>query len=218
MFPLPIHIYFEIGAMITAILFHRSLRATVLRWFIPFLIFIVLVELTGRYMAYIMHQPNAWLYNFSVPVEYLFYAIIFYYHYRNRFNRIAALVFITFFSLFVLIQNFFISGIANFNLHFLNIGTFSMVFFSLLYFFEFYNSPEAKHPLKEPMFWITSGVLLFNAGEFSYNLFSKYLVENDFDKTLEIFRNINNRLILILYSTIIISFLCTKATATSRKA
>lgn len=217
MFPLPMHIYFEIGAMITAILYHRSLRTSVLRWFIPFLIFIVLVELTGRYMAYILHQPNAWLYNFSVPIEYLFYSTMFYYHFHNRFSRFMALTFIGCFSLFVLVQNLFLSGIASFNLHFLNIGTFAMVFFSILYFFEFYNSSGEKHPLREPMFWITSGVLLFNAGEFSYNLFSEYLVENDFDKTLKIFRDINNRLILILYSTIIISFLCMRVTGTSRK-
>ena len=38
-----------------------------------FLAFILLVELTGSYLARIKFANNTWLYNFSIPLEYSFY-------------------------------------------------------------------------------------------------------------------------------------------------
>src|SRR5688500_16270722 len=97
MFPLPIHIYFEIAALATSIIFWYKLRHTKLSWLLPFLIFIVVVELTGRYIRKELHQPNAWLYNISVPIEFLFYGFIFYLHYyKKSFKQTAKLFLILF--------------------------------------------------------------------------------------------------------------------------
>ena len=211
MFPVPLHIYFEIAALVSSILFWRNLSHTRLRLFLPFLAFIVLAELTGRYLSKELRQPNAWLYNFVVPLEYLFYSIMFYLHYKRKTNLFLAKFFLILFPIYVLIS-LIIKGVYYFDTGFLLIGSFMMMILSLLYFFEIYSQSSDIPIWKTPMFWITVGILLFNAGEFSYNLLSKFFISNKMDMSLKTFRSINNKLILILYSSFIIAFICQKIT------
>jgi len=210
--------YFEMAALATSLLCITSLKETRLRWFIPFLAFIVLVELTGHYLTYVLGQPNAWLYNLSVPVEYLFYSGIYLLHYSSRVNRVIAKGFLALFTLFAIISIVFITGLQTFNSNFLLVGSFFMIIFCLSYLFELYNNVEEGFIWQNPMFWVTVGVFLFNAGEFSYNLLSKYFIDKEVDPTLDLFRSINNRLILVLYSSFIVAFLCQKITGTYKKA
>ena len=210
MFPLSIQIYFEIAALITSIVFWYKLRYTKLSWLLLFLIFIVAIELTGRYLRTELRQPNAWLYNISVPVEFLFYGFIFYLHYnRNSFIQLAKF-FLILFAVFALCNILFIQGFQKFNTNILKVGSFSMIILACLYFTELLSRNERINLLREPMFWLTTGVFLFNTGEFLYSLFSDYLIKNHLDKTRKIFSSINNKLIWVLYTCIVISIICTR--------
>ena len=217
MFPIPVHIYFEFAALLVSLLIWRSLKNSRLRWFLPFLLLIVATEISGRFLYKELKQPNAWLYNLVVPVEYLFYATIFVLYYTKRINQIIAKLFLISFTIYVFISLLFTNGIYTFNENFLLVGSFSMVLFCLLFLFEQYNNLEEKSIWQIPMFWVTLGIFLFNAGEFSYNFLSRYLIGNDMDPSLKFFRSINNKLILVLYSSFIIAFVCQKITGTSRK-
>jgi hypothetical protein len=217
MLPLPLHIYFEIGALLISIFCWRSLGNSRLKWFLPFLIFIVLVELTGRYFSRELKQPNAWLYNLSIPIEYLFYCLLFLSYYKQVVNRIVAKSFLFLFTLFAIVNFVFMEGFTKFNIYFLVFGSFFMVAFSILFLFELYNDIEQTPIWKIPMFWITVGILLFNAGEFSYNLLSKYFIAYNIDSTLKLFRLINHKLILLLYSSFIAAFICQKITVEYRR-
>ena len=75
---LPLFYYFEILAFITSAVFLFKANNRSLRWFPFFLFFIVAVEFTAMYIRQVLHQPNVWLYNFSIPVEYLFFGLIFF--------------------------------------------------------------------------------------------------------------------------------------------
>ena len=183
---------------------------TKLCWLLPFLIFIVGVELFGRYLRKELHQPNAWLYNISVPVEFIFYGILFYLHYtRKLFLQIAA-GFLILFSLFAISNIFFIQGFNNFNTNILKIGSFGMIVLCCMYFTELLSKNTQISLIKEPMFWLAAGVFLFNTGEFFYSLFVDYFARHNLDKTRKIFSSINNKLIWVLYTCIAISIICTK--------
>jgi hypothetical protein len=208
MFPLPIHIYFEIAAFLTALVLWKKLEKRSLRWFVPFLFFIVAVEFTGRYLRKELHQPNVWLYNISIPVEFLFYAFIFYRSYTVPSFRILSLLFIALFSFYTIINLLFINDISVLNSIPIAIGSFSMVIFSLLCFYDIYLNNHSASVLKQSIFWIAAGVLLFNAGEFAFHLFFPYLEASGNDDAVAVFSNINHKLILILYSCLIIAFLC----------
>lgn len=210
MFPLPIHIYFEIAALLASLIFWYKLKQITLCWLLPFMIFIVSIELTGRYIRTELHKPNAWLYNLSVPIEYLFYAFLFYLHYQRKIFRQAAIAFLIGFLIFAVCNIMFIQGIERFNTNILKVGSFCMIILSCLYFVELLSRDEQFRLLYEPMFWIATGVFLFNTGEFFYNLFSDYLIKNHFGKTRKIFASINNKLIWVLYTCIAISIICVR--------
>jgi hypothetical protein len=210
MFPLPIHIYFEIAALGASIIFWYKLRDTRLQWLLPFMIFIVGIELTGRYIRTELQQPNAWLYNLSVPIEYLFYGFLFYLHFQRKVFRQAAMVFLIGFSIFAICNILFIQGIERFNTNILKVGSFCMIILSCFYFVELLSREDQFNLITEPMFWIASGVFLFNTGEFFYTLFSDYLIKNHLDRTRKIFSSINNKLIWVLYTCIAISIICIK--------
>lgn len=208
MFPLSLHIYFEIAAFLTALALLRRLDKRSLRWFVPFLFFIVLVEFTGRYLRKELHQPNVWLYNIFIPAEYLFYAFIFHRSYSVPSFRILSLLFIVLFSLYTIVNLLFINEITVLNSIPIAIGSFFMIIFSLLSFYDIYLNIQSTSVLKQPMFWIAAGVLLFNAGEFTFYLLFPYLKNSGYDDAVAVFSNINHKLILVLYSFLIIAFLC----------
>lgn len=217
MFYLPLHIYFEAGALITCAMFWLRLRTSILYWFGPFLLFILCVELAGRYLRIVLSQSNGWLFNFSIPIEYLFFAFIFWKTYTKPAFSLLARLFIILFSLFAVI-NIAVNGLMEFHTNVLLIGSFFMIVFSVLYFVNFYQDTETEIIWKEPMFWIASGVLVFNMGEFAYDFLSGYLMTHEYDEAAIIFRSINNKLILVLYSFLIIGFLCARNTRTLMKA
>ena len=198
------------AALLTSLIFLDKLRFSKLYRLLPFMIFIVSIELTGRYIRTGLHQPNAWLYNLSVPIEYLFYTFLFYLNYQRKVYKQAAVAFLISFTIFSVSNILFIQGIERFNTNILKIGSFCMIVLSCLYFVELLSREDQFNLISEPMFWIAAGVFLFNAGEFFYTLFSDYLIKNHLDKTRKIFSSINNKLIWVLYTCIAISIICIK--------
>lgn len=213
MFPLSLYNYFELLALICSMLFWKNIRRTPLQWFVPYLLFIVMVELLGRYMRTEIKVSNAWLYNISVPVEYLFFVFVFFSFFRNSIGRWFSVGFLVAFTGYV-VAFLLINGITDFNRNVLVIGSLSLIVVSFLYLIELYNSPGIIHLGRYPAFWIAIGVLLFNAGEFSYDFLAKFFFGNKMDTGAIIFRSINTYLNLFLYLCISISFLWKKDSVT----
>ncbi len=206
MFPLPANIYFEIAAFLTSVIFWNKIKNTRLRWLLPFLLFIVVVEILGRYIRKELHAPNVWLYNISVPLEYLFYSFLFSTFYKKNFSVALVKLFLVVFPVWVLVNIIFVQGFYNFNTHFLKVGSFCMLLFCLLVFVELLMGEELVNPFTEPIFWIACGLFLFNAGEFTYNIFSDIKMEN-WTTGEKLFLQINNNLIFVLYTCIIIAII-----------
>lgn len=203
---LTIHNYFEFFALLTSVLFWQSIKKTPLRWLAYFLFFIVAVEITGAYYSKILHKPNAWLYNFSVPLEYLFFTWLLSQHFRTPAFKRIAIFFLVGFSSFMVLQLFVFGQLTVFNSIFLKIGSLAMIIFCCFYFIDFMRDEVPVNPVKEPMFWIVSGLFLFNAGEFLYVSLSNILF-SDWNKWKPVIIKINNNLIILLYATIAIGIL-----------
>lgn len=212
---MPSFFWFEVASLLAALICFPALRKSFLKWFVPFLFFIVCVEIAGRYLPRVLHRPNAWLFNFSVPVEYLFYSYIYYCAFVTPGFRLVARMAGFFYFLFctLVLINY---GIAVFRNQLLMTGNLIGIFYSCIYFFEILKKEQVVDLLKEPMFWITCGVFLFNLGELTYTLFRPVLTANRWDVTLSIFKAINNKLIFWLYGCITIGLLCSRL-ATYRK-
>lgn len=218
MFPLPLHIYFELAAAITALACLPALKHTKLIWFVPYLLFIVSVELLARFLYHELHQPNAWLYNLSVPVEYCFYLYMLSHIFTRKIFIIASLLFGSYFLLYWLYGLIFVTGFASFNQKLFVAGSTGCMLFSILSFIELYQSDNPRNIYLTPEFWIITGIFLFNSGEFVYDLFSEFAQQHMMQQSARAFMFINHSLINVLYSTYIISFLCQKIYGISKKA
>lgn len=210
MFSLPIDNYFELGAFIVSMLFYPRLKGTPFRTFPFFLFFIVLVEFAGRYISVALHQKNLWLYNISTTLEFVFYAYIFGLHLRDPVFKKLASRFIIFYPLLVLLNILFVQGFWEFHSYTMVVGSIFMIIFCCRYFYELLQSPLEGDLLRDPMFWISTGILFFYLGDFSYNLLFNLLQKYAANTGGKLFRSINNNLILILYSCFTIAFLCRK--------
>jgi len=209
MFPLPFFIYFELAAFIISILTWYSLRRTAFRLFPFFLFFIVMVELTGTYIAKTLHEKNAWLLNISTTLEFIFYSYIFSQTLRSPLYKKITVGFMVFFPVLVVLNMVFIQGFSEFHSYTNALGSVLMVIFCCFFFYELLLNPLEGELHKVPMFWVSTGILFFYLGDLSYDLLYNLLKNDAIGRDL--FKSINNNLILILYSCFIIAFLCQRS-------
>jgi hypothetical protein len=208
MFPLAPSMYIEIAAFITSLVFWKKIKASRLRWLTLFLSLIVLVEFVGRYIRTVLHQPNSWLYNISVPIEYLFYAFLFQSFYKKKVFKEVVRIFLFCFPIWCVFNILSVQGFFNFNTNFLKLGSFCMIVLSFFIFIEMLTTEDMVNPFLQPLFWIASGVFLFNAGEFTYDMFMDFMVK-EWRINEMLFIQINSHLIFVLYSSICISTIST---------
>ncbi len=210
MFPLVFFIYFEIGALIISVVFLYKFNHKPLRWFIPFLLLMVSVEITGSYIRRELGQVNTWLYNISIPAEYLFYGfIIGSLCLTTSFKKIILYASVLF-GIWTLINLFFVQGFMQLNTSTLKIGSSLMIMFSCIGLVDLFKNDNHQSLLTNPLFWICTGILFFNTGEFLYLFFLDTFIQNDWDRTAKVFASINNKLIYVLYTCISIAIVCSK--------
>ncbi|HEX2683698.1 MAG TPA: hypothetical protein VHL77_07190 [Ferruginibacter sp.] len=210
MFPLPPFYYFEIGALLISLAFLYRFDTHPLRWFIPYLTLMVCIEFTARYYRKVLHEPNTWLYNISIPVEYLFYGFMIGSLCLTRSFRKTILYASFIFAVFTIINLLFIQGFTDLNTNTLKAGSSLMIIFSAIGLIDLFTNDNHSSLIKNPLFWICTGVLFFNTGEFLYLFFFDIFLKNKWDETAKLFASINNKLIYILYTCISIAIICSK--------
>ncbi len=210
MFPLPPFHYFTIGAFIISAVVLYKFNNKPLRWFIPFLLLMVCADLYGRYIRKILHQPNTWLFNITIPVEYLFYGFMIGSLCLTK-NYRQLIFFLTIvFGLWAVVNLLFIQGHTDLATYNLKAGSTLMILFSSLGLLDLFKNDQHQTLLKNPLFWICTGVLFFNSGEFIYNFFFDVMLKNNWDKSTRLFSAINNKLIYVLYTCLSIAIVCSK--------
>jgi len=192
--------------LITSLLTFRALKGTAFRLFPFFLLFIVVVELAGDYTGRVLHYKNSWLYNISTTLEFIFYTYIFSCTLRDPAYKKMTLGFMVFFPLLVLLNMTFIQGFTEFHSYTNALGSILVIIFCCLFFYELLLNPLEGQLHKVPMFWVSTGILFFYLGDLSFDLLYNLLKNDAMGRDL--FKSINNNLILILYSCFIIAFLC----------
>lgn len=205
----------EILAFLTSVACYRRMHPVLLRWFIPFLFFIVLIELTGRYVSKVLHQPNAWIYNISTTVEFLFYSFILFKSISTPLYRSVISSFILGYPILVVLNILFLQTPPAFHSYTMMVGCLAMVLFTCFYFREILLQSQKINLLRTPLFWIACGLFIFYAGVFFYHAFYQALVNAKVDFGGRVFKAINNSLIYVLYGCFIIAFICPRKTTKS---
>lgn len=178
-------------------------------YFIPFLLVTVIVEIIGLDWVLFKARGKYPMYNIFTMIEFLFYAFIFF-KYLNKSNfRYFVLSFIPLFTLMAILNMIFIQGLnITFNTYTFLLGSFFIVIFCCLFFYESVLPEKIDQQLsKEPFFWVCCGLLIYYLGSVIINALFEYLVYNDLRKEGQrIYRIINNSLNVILYSSFCVAF------------
>jgi hypothetical protein len=198
--------YFELGAFLLSLIAYRNLRGTPLNAFPLFLGFIVLAELLGK-NAWI-RLPATGIYIIAATAGFVFYAFIFSRHLKGSIFKKIAAGFMIVYPVLTLLDGWLGQGLSRQHPYTLLLGSLTMIAFCCRFFYELLQNPFEAKPGRNPMFWISTGILFFYLSDLSYNLLSHLLDAFAAGEGRKVFQSINNNLILILYSCFIIAFLC----------
>jgi hypothetical protein len=194
----------EFSALVVSIFYWRKIKKSKLKSMPFFLLFILIVELMGNYFQKI-RNANAVLYNISIPIEYLFYFLLYWLH-GGKLLKMVSIV--SAFSLLVTAFFYFIqSKVIYFHSYVLVEGQIGVVICTCIYIYEQFVKGDEDSLLKNYFFLLSSGLFLFNLGELTYFLFYPLIFANKWDKFDFIFMSVNNSLLILLYLSYIISIL-----------
>jgi hypothetical protein len=188
----------------------RSLNPPVLRWLVPFLIITLVVEITGFVLS-IRLIRNHGLYNYFTSAEFIFYSLF----YRKilkgkRIKKIIIYATAIYLILFIL-NILFVQGFQNFHTITYRIGSVMIVTWCYIYFRQLMKSEIYMSLFRNPLFWISSGLLFFYAGFFFW-MSADVLLYINLPYNGFLWYAISDTLNIILYSCFLISFICLRNT------
>jgi hypothetical protein len=180
----------------------------------PFLLFVLAVEFSAYYLMELHVKNNHPLYNISMPLSTLFYLHLLGIMIAD--DRIKKVIIFSMigFTVFALVNIFLIQGILDFNTYTFIVGGFLIAGFCLVYFVGLLNKKEQVNILKEPAFWIATGLFLYYLSKMifyiSWTYFFWQMKEHPdrYKQFYNQFTLINNILICTLYGFISVNFLC----------
>lgn len=158
---------------VVQILFHTAqviaLWAVVVRWsvikntteryFLPYLIYVVLNEIVAKLLTY-TSVGNYALYNAYDIITFSFLLFWFYQLLKSRSVLLLGTLYYTALAV-SLYKEDFVSTFLNINVY---AGTIMVILLAVLYFGSLLQQPEVVEYQKIPAFWITTGLLIFNVG------------------------------------------------------
>jgi hypothetical protein len=201
-------LWFELLSLIVAIINYRYLKGSNLVWFIPFLILTNVQEWGSRFGFYSHNGSNALSLNIFSTLEFLFYSWLFYNEIKIiRFKKIIITT-ITVLLISIIVNVLFLQGPHIFHTFTFLPGSVLMVSYILLYFYDLFLKDEEVRLIKNPMFWICTGLLFYYPGMFFVYGFFHVVSEEmaiEYGKLFILMANIFN---IILYSCFTIAFLC----------
>jgi hypothetical protein len=195
-------------SLITCILRYKKLEPDWLRLFAYFLFLDFSVQIVGYLYSSILKRSNHFIFNILLIFEFGFYFFIFHKAlYRTEFKLFVKLLSILF-LLFAAYNLAFGESLYRFNQHTNSLGTLLLLITCLLYFAESFMSEFTINFFRTPMFWITTGLFFYYAGNGLYLSLLSYILKNNLDRGGEIYSKMTVGLNVLLYALFTIGFLC----------
>ncbi len=207
-----IYLLVQASSFLVCIYLFKYLKDTLLKYFLPFLLITLTVELTGFWLTRI-GVKNYLLYNVFTTLEFIFYSFLFSKHLKTTLFKKLTIGFIPFYAVMVFLNLQFLQGYNSFHTYTFLLGSFFIVLFCCLFFYESVLPEHLDFPLaKQPFFWVCTGLLLFYMGSVIINALFEYLRSYDLQQEgKRIYGIINQSLNVVLYSAFIYAFiLCRK--------
>jgi len=127
------------------------------------------------YFTYMIGN-NLYLLHFYTIIEFSMIASIFS---TTILSKRTTIYLIVGFVSFALLNGFFIEGLNHYNANVRAIECITLIFLSLLFFYQTLNNNKARRLEHLPMFWISVAVLLYFSGNFLVFLISEYALVSE---------------------------------------
>jgi hypothetical protein len=208
---MPLHISFYLyilaAAILSGSLLLTRLQPPMVKWFVPFLALTLIIELTGLITSR-MNLRNLWMFNLFTCLEFLFYS---YFYSRILINpkwvRVIRICMVVYPILF-LVNIFWIEGFLKFHTITYRIGSVMVVTWCYLYFRQLMRAPGYQSIFRDPVFWISTGLLFFYTGFFFYMSAGYILLYVPLSISRIVWNAISDTLNTLLYTSYLIAFLC----------
>jgi hypothetical protein len=165
------------------------------------------VELIAKYVLALQKHSNLWLLSMYVPIECLLFSFLYFCYFREKQIRYFILTASGVLVTFSVINILWIQGINDFNTYSVFASGGLILTCVFYYFRKLLRQKEYINPLRDLMFWISTGLLFFYAG----NIFIVGTINyfNEADKEIAHLLVMMIKLLdIIMFSLIIISVLC----------
>lgn len=200
--------YIIIATIVIGLLFLKRITPIYIRLFIPFLGITLFVELANSFKWLWFKGPNLWFFNIFTNLEFIFYFFIFFMALKNAKARSFIIFSIPVYLLLACINIFFIQGIFQFHTISYRLASVMIITFCYLYFRQLLSIEIAVNILRNPMFWICTGLLFFYSGFFIYFSAFDYIAYSKSSYNLTLWRILSRTLNVILYSSFFIAIIC----------
>ena len=194
------------GSIVGAIVYFKKGTPVFLRVLPVYLLITFTVEYIGQWMND-NGKVTVTLYNVFTTMEFVFYFWMLRYMVRNRWAKRLLFHSLWFYPVLVILNILFLLKDMQFHTITYSFGGFLIVIATIIYFFELFQFDKPVNLVREPAFWICSGLLFFYACTFPL-----YALINFFqDPSNIIIKNIASILAVVnilLYSSFIIAALC----------
>jgi hypothetical protein len=204
---LDIYIYIiALGVLIGLI---RFMRLEFLLKSLPFFLLLTLfVECVTPFHWIRFHGNNAWFFNIFTTIEFMYYSLIFYHILQKGSLKKAVIIVAIIFLIFTCVNIFMIQGFHRFHTISYRAGAIMVAVWCFLYFRQLLQSSEHIVLIKNPFFWMSTGLLFFYLGFFFYFSAFDYIVYKKIKFGKELWDILRETLNILLYSCFVIALIC----------
>ncbi len=190
--------------LIVGAITYQRIKLYFIRWFIPFLVVTLIVEITGYFQLGKINGSNHWMYNIYTAIEFLFFSFVYYAVINNQKLKEVIKIFTAVFFISFIVNILWGQGWNHFHTITYRVGSLMIICWCFFYFRELMKSEILKTPLHSPMFWISTGLLFFYTGFFFYINAFDFIAYTKIREYISLFRFFSNFLNVLLYSFILV--------------
>lgn len=170
---------FSIFIPIAISIFRYKTYDASLRWLSKLLYITSLIEVTavilGKYG--IVNLPLLHLYT---PIEFALLSLVFYYHFDgDSLLRQVIKILIIAFSIFAVYNSFYLQSIYTFNTYARTLSSILLIIYVFCYFYSIMAQLQVKYLEKEPMFWISVGILIYCSANLFLFIYSNIILDKE---------------------------------------
>lgn len=212
-----LYFYFEVAALLVACAKYKTLTKTAYRHLLPFMVFIVAYETCSLYNIFTVKGSNLWIANLVALGEFVFFGLIISRLLNSlRYQKFVAVA-VGIVTVYTVASIFLIAGFWKLDISAIIIQTIVIISIAGRYFWELMEVPfsNSLSLIKQPGFWLNTGVLFYYLGEFMFFASFSYMAYKNNLTYFYLFVFVSNLSNAILYSCLITCFLCLKPTRES---